>query len=380
MNFTLQPITVQDSEYVAILFDYDEEIKNHVKAFPARWNMELKVWQVPYRPGVINKIFKYLKPYGYVDYSLYKKAFDDEQELKRRINERAQQKPALERRVPTKHLADFETFQTDLRTRRYAESTIRTYEAMITIFLAYHAEHDLNLLSSDDINRFVHQFFIEYNYSTSTQRQFLGALRLFYEKRHQRKLDLDRLEAPPRERVLPKVFSKEEVMAIFKKIRNPKHRMALSLQYACGLRVGELLQLRVRDIDFDRRVINVIQSKGSKDRRIPISNKILAHIEDYLKLYNPPDYFLTGQGGGKYTRSSINNILKLAAKKAGIERPVFSHMLRHSYATHLLESGVDLRFVQELLGHNSSRTTEIYTHVSTRMLRDIKSPFDDLDL
>ena len=380
MNFTLQPITVKGQSYVAILFDFDFEVKEHVKAFPARWNSNLQVWLVRFRPGIIGQLFTYLKPLGHVDYSLFKKVKKDEEELKQRINLQAKQKPTLERRVPKRHEADFKVFQTDLRAHRYAANTIRTYESMITIFLAHHADYNLNLLTSDDINRFVHQFFIEYNYSASTQRQFLGALRLFYQKRHQRKLDLDRLEMPARERSLPKVFSKQEVHAILGKIRNPKHRMAISLQYACGLRVGELLRLRVRDIDFQREVIYILRSKGGKDRRIPLSEKIKQHLQHYLKYYDPQDYLLAGQGGGQYSRSSINQVLKRAAKQAGIDRPVYSHMLRHSYATHLLESGVDLRFVQELLGHNSSRTTEIYTHVSTRMLKDIKSPFDDLDL
>ena len=153
----------------------------------------------------------------------------------------------------------------------------------------------------------------------------------------------------------------------------------LSVIYSCGLRCGELLALKPADIDSKRNIVLLKNSKGKKDRIVPLSPKILDMLRDYYKICKPKHYLFEGQTEGRaYEARSLQLILKQALKKTGIKKPVTLHWLRHSYATHLLESGTDLRYIQELLGHNSSKTTEIYTHVSTKNLQQIKSPFDDL--
>lgn len=153
----------------------------------------------------------------------------------------------------------------------------------------------------------------------------------------------------------------------------------LSLIYSCGLRCGELLALQPHHIDSKRNIVFIKQSKGKKDRIVPLSPKVLLLLREYYKTYKPKVYLFEGQEVGKpYSDKSLQSVLKQALNKAGIKKPVTLHWLRHSYATHLLESGTDLRYIQELLGHNSSRTTEIYTHVSTKSIQLIKSPFDDL--
>lgn len=153
----------------------------------------------------------------------------------------------------------------------------------------------------------------------------------------------------------------------------------LSLIYACGLRRGELLNLKLIDIDSNRGLLRINQGKGNKDRVVPISEKILELLREYYRYEKPKVYLFEGTTSGQtYSPTSLQEVLKSAVKKSGIKKPVTLHWLRHSYATHLLESGTDLRFIQELLGHNSSKTTEIYTHVSQKSLQKIKSPFDDL--
>ena len=153
----------------------------------------------------------------------------------------------------------------------------------------------------------------------------------------------------------------------------------LSLIYACGLRRSELLNLSLSDVLSDRNVLFIRQSKGKKDRVIPISNKIIEMLRTYYKAYKPKVWLFEGQNAGeRYSERSLQLVLKQALKKAGNTKPVSLHWLRHSYATHLLESGTDLRYIQELLGHNSSKTTEIYTHVTTKSLQQIRSPFDEL--
>lgn len=194
-----------------------------------------------------------------------------------------------------------------------------------------------------------------------------------------KQIDIDIIHRPRTERKLPRVLSKEEVKTILTAHGNIKHRTMLSLIYACGLRRSELLNITFKDINRDRLTLHVFQSKGKKDRIVPLSPKILEMIEDYYRAYRPKVWLFEGQEPGEqYSHKSLQNVLKQALLKTKISKPVTLHWLRHSYATHLLESGTDLRYIQELLGHNSSRTTEIYTHVSTKNIENIKSPFDDL--
>jgi len=152
----------------------------------------------------------------------------------------------------------------------------------------------------------------------------------------------------------------------------------ISLQYGCGLRVSELLSLKPEYFNKDRNTVMILNSKGRLDRRLKVSDSLLQLLREYYRSYKPKEYLFEGQTGGAYSYNSVNKVLQNAAKKAGIKRHVSSHMLRHSYATHLLEGGVDLRYIQELLGHKSSKTTEIYTYVSNHKLESLHSPFDFL--
>ena len=155
--------------------------------------------------------------------------------------------------------------------------------------------------------------------------------------------------------------------------------MMLSLIYSCGLRCGELLALRPVHIDSKRNIVLLKNAKGKKDRIAPLSSKIVEMLREYYLGYKPKTWLFEGQNENtKYDERRLSNVLKQALTKSRISKPVSLHWLRHSYATHLLESGTDLRYIQELLGHSSSKTTEIYTHVSTKSLQQIKSPFDDL--
>ena len=199
-------------------------------------------------------------------------------------------------------------------------------------------------------------------------------------------LDVDKIERPRRENKLPNVLSKEEVRLILNAHSNIKHNTMLSLIYSYGLRRSELLNLRPADIDSKRNIVTIKQAKGKKDRIVPLSPKILIMPRDYYTDYKPKTWLFEGQSENeKYDERSLANVLKQALVKVNISKHGSFHLpagkagwLRHSYATHLLESVTDLCYIQELLGHSSSRTTEIYTHVSTKNIQQIKSPFDDL--
>ncbi|MBN2348419.1 MAG: tyrosine-type recombinase/integrase [Bacteroidales bacterium] len=191
-------------------------------------------------------------------------------------------------------------------------------------------------------------------------------------------LNIEKLERPRKERRLPVVLSQEEIKSIFEEVHNIKHKTLLSLIYSAGLRISEVINLQIKDIDTHRKIIHIKRAKGAKDRLVGLSEKMADMLSNYYSMCEPGEFLFEGPGGGRYSDTSIRNIFRRAVKKAGIRRRVTVHSLRHSYATHLLEQGTDLRFIQMLLGHSSSRTTEIYTHVAVNRLLNIKSPFDTL--
>lgn len=263
--------------------------------------------------------------------------------------------------------------------KRYSSSTVDTYREAVRVFLKYIYPKEPYEVVVDDMVLFVNDFIIANGYSYSYQNQVVNGCKLFFREVMKSPLDVEKFERPRREHKLPNVLSKEEIKAILGALKNKKHRTALSLIYACGLRRGELLNLRLMDVDSKRFLLKINNSKGKKDRVIPISENIVLMLRDYYIEEKPINWLFEGQVKGRqYSATSLSEVLSNAVQKANIKKPVTLHWLRHSYATHLLESGTDLRYIQELLGHASSKTTEIYTHVSTKSLQKIKSPFDDL--
>ena len=183
---------------------------------------------------------------------------------------------------------------------------------------------------------------------------------------------------PRRGKKQPVVLSMEEVQKMIAMTGNLKHKLMLSLLYAAGLRRSELLNLKIKDIDISRNVINVRAGKGNKDRQTLLAESLKNQLQDYLKEYQPKEYLFEGQTGGKYATSSLAKVVKKSAKAAGINKEVTPHVLRHSFATHLLENATDIRYIQELLGHSSIKTTERYTHVANTTQNKITSPLDKL--
>lgn len=281
------------------------------------------------------------------------------------------------RKIKSGHIECPEAYLQKLELRKYSNSTIRTYVSFFEAFLNHFHEPDPLKLNEQDIRRYLKSL-IAKNRSNSTINQALNAIKFYYEIVEGMPNRFYDLERPRREEKLPKVLSKEEVAAMLKHTGNIKHRMIISLLYGSGLRRGELLQLKIEDIDSKRMLIHVQGAKGNKDRQTILSQKVLEDLRVYYKEWHPQYYLFEGPGKVKYSAGSVLKVVKRAAKKAGILKTVTPHMLRHSFATHLLEAGTDLRYIQSLLGHNSSRTTEIYTQVATTHLQTIVSPFDSL--
>jgi len=245
--------------------------------------------------------------------------------------------------------------------------------------LVFHREKLIIDITNEDVVIYNNEYILKNKFSGSYQNQIVNAIKLFFKIVKDSNIEIEKIHRPKREKVLPNVLSKEEVKAILEAHGNIKHKAMLSLIYSCGLRRSELLHLKFSDIDSKRGIVIIRQGKGKKDRIAPLSLKILSLLRQYYTTYKPRVWLFEGQDAGEqYSEKSLQSVLKQALYKTGITKPVTLHWLRHSYATHLLESGTDLRYIQELLGHSSSKTTEIYTHVSTKSLQQIKSPFDDL--
>jgi len=263
---------------------------------------------------------------------------------------------------------------------RYSPRTRESYLAMLEFFFRYFSMADPAEITEGDISKFLHDFIIKLGYSPTYQNQMVSAIKIYYTIAGKGKVDPDFLERPRRRRSLPKVFSKEEVSAILNSSGNLKHKLVLWIIYSCGLRRSEVTNIRLIDLDRERNILHIREGKGMVDRFVPVPEKVWVKVDEYTKAYKPRDYLFEGQAGGRYSSESVYHVFKEALVKAGIKKEVGVHSLRHSYATHLHENGLDIRYIQELLGHKSTRTTEIYTHVSRRNLIAVRSPIDDLDV
>ena len=266
-----------------------------------------------------------------------------------------------------------------LEIKRYSLHTARAYVGLFAAFRKHFGDRPLIEIGEPEIRRYMH-LIVKSGKSRSHQNQVINAIKFYYEQvlnMPQRFYDIDR---PRQELKLPQVLSEEEVRRMIAVTSNVKHKAILVTLYSCGLRLSELLDLRLTNIHSDRNLVSIKGAKGRKDRNTILSATTLQLLRKYFKIYRPKDYLFEGQAGGRYASKSVAAIVTRAAKAAGIRRHASPHTLRHSFATHLLEQGTDLRFIQALLGHSSSKTTEIYAHVSTKTISQIKSPIDKLEI
>lgn len=263
-----------------------------------------------------------------------------------------------------------------LKGKRYSPSTIHTYTFFVADFVNFHTQTPLEELTKRSVELFIEKVFVDRKYSISSQRQFISALKLFIAFYPNTKIDDLQLERPKKSQHLPNVLSQEEVLRIIQVTKNLKHRAIIALLYSCGLRISELINLKLIDFTIERKQLIVKESKGRKDRYVSLADSFLPLLSNYYYSFKPKVYFVEGQGGFKYSAESIRQFLRKSCKEAGVHKVVTPHTLRHSYATHLLENGVDIRYIQSLLGHARPETTMIYTHVKRKDLMQISNPLD----
>jgi len=264
--------------------------------------------------------------------------------------------------------------------KSYSPRTMKIYKDHLIVFLNHWKEDELNDLSSERITEFVHSVISTSNYSRSYQNQMINAIKLYLRVMQNRKLDALDLPRPKKERKLPVVLSRDEIKLIITQTYNLKHRTVISIIYGTGIRLGETVNIMVRDIDFQRKLIHIRAGKGKKDRIVPLPESLVKQLNIYLNQYKPVEYLFEGSGNRKYSPRSVQSIFKKALKETKIPKNATIHSLRHTFATHSLEDGIDIRLIQEILGHASIRTTEIYTHISNTTILSIQSPLDKLGL
>ena len=378
---TLKNASHNDKEVVQIFFKRNNVIMQLLRGNNnLLWSKRMSCWYLPYTKSVKQDLFQLLTGAAFLNYDCLSNNPVSEKDNSGLQFKQTTPNPAAELQALSEEaVIKSGEFREWLLSKRYSLSTVNTYCDALKTFLRYYTGKALAEISNSDVILFNNHYILANKFSASFQNQVVNAIKLFFSIIENKKIDPDLIHRPKRAKLLPNVLSKQEIKLILQALSNIKHKAMLSLIYSCGLRRAELLNLRLRDIDSNRNLIIIRQSKGRKDRIAPLSEKILILLRDYFVAYKPKVWLFEGQGKkDKYDERSLACVLKQALEKSKINKPVTLHWLRHSYATHLLENGTDLRYIQEILGHSSSRTTEIYTHVSNKSIQRIISPFDSL--
>jgi len=353
---------------VKIIAGFNKTLIAGIKEIPYnRWEKNNKWWTVPFSEIIVERLKNVCK----------------ELELEVRWEEEPSGQGGVKRiskyDIPNYRRAP-ESYRNKHIELRSSPHTIRHYISAFEEFINYFYRYDIDSITEPQIMEFIRYLVAERQVSVSYQNVAINAIKFYYEKvlKGQRKFYF--VDRPRRDKTLPSVLNVEEITAMIKIADNIKHRLIIMFAYSSGLRLGEVVRLKLSDLDRNRMQVRVEQSKGRKDRYTKLSGKILPVLDDYIREYRPVDLVFTGPSGNPYSERSVQEVVKKIAREAGVHKQVTPKTLRHTFATHCLENGVDLRYIQNMMGHESSKTTEIYTHITTRGFDKIKSPMDELDI
>ncbi|AFL83658.1 site-specific recombinase XerD [Belliella baltica DSM 15883] len=355
-----------------LYFGFHAELMKVLKSFPYyKWDSKSKSWSIPYSEQFLEEIKKRIVEFGM-------ELIYQEEKNEDRVKRKSQEKIPNYRKCPEEYIYKLEE-------RRYSPSTVRAYVPLFEEFINHFPSTLIEEMGEKEVMEFSRYLVTERKVSSSHQNQAINAIKFYFEKVKGGERKYYHVDRPVREKILPEVLSEEEVSAILKATINLKHRAILMTIYSAGLRISELINLKIKDIDSNRMQIRIEQGKGKKDRYTLLSSKALEILRIYIKQERPHYYLFEGQGSKiekplKYSARSIQSILKQSLQRTEIKKKITVHTLRHSFATHLLENGTDLRYIQSLLGHESPKTTQIYTHITTKGFDQIKSPLDGLDI
>lgn len=349
---------------IVITFSYDPKFVAMVKSIEGhRWHPDKKHWSFPYSENILKEILSVFN--------------GEEVQLDSTLQFSVTQKVHAQ---PSKQSQTTEAVKKELKLRGYSQKTQKAYLHHIGRYISYSAK-DPKELDEKHIRDYMLHLIDKEKVSRAYHDQAVSAVKFLYDNVLRMPKTVGNLPRPKKEHKLPTVLSQEEVGQVLRAIKNQKHRAIMMLVYSAGLRVSEIVKLRVEDIDSNRNLIHIKGAKGRKDRYSVLSVVALRELKEYWKQYKPNRWLFPGAKMDRHISTrTVEAIFETAVKGTGIKKKISVHTLRHSFATHLLEGGTDLRYIQELLGHKSSKTTEIYTHVSNKDLGRIKSPLDNLAL
>ncbi len=364
---TLKHVRHRKDNQISLQFIYNKDLINIAKSnLKAKWSQTLKSWYIKNNPKNLKLIYS----------TFNKHAFINGTEFFNKPPKKTKLHVKRVRVLTAENKTLLNNFYTYLKGKRYSASTIRAYTFFVADFIEYHNSKNIESLTNRDVELFLENSFVKRGYSISTHRQFVSAIKLFSNFKPECNIDNLNLERPKKSNKLPSVLSQEEIIDLIRCTKNLKHRAVIALLYSCGLRVSELINLKLTNINIDRKQLFIENSKGRKDRYVSFADSFIPLLTNYYLSYKPNYYFVEGVKGKKYSAESIRQFIKRNCKIAKIYKVVTPHTLRHSYATHLLENGVDVRYIQSLLGHARPETTMIYTHVKRKDLMQISNPLD----
>ncbi len=357
------------NKIILLKFNYNEKLKNAVKKIPdCKWSNTKKSFYINYRSDYKHYLLRF------VDKNYFRKTEKNIKNPDIQVNNEEKIKD-----IDNRTSAWLSKFKQHLENKRFSKSTVDNYVFHVKHMLNYFIERNPEELTNEDIERYIHEYIIRRQRSASFQKVAISAFKKFFGIIRNVYIDIEEVERPKNARHLPSVFNQKEIKNLLDSTNNLKHKLILSLIYSSGLRLGETTNIKINDIDTRRKLICIRQAKGKKDRYSLLSSSITSLLNSYLDIYKPKIWLFEGNNGKQYNKSNIQKIFKRAKEKANINKFGGVHTLRHSFATHLLDKGTDLRYIQELLGHKSTKTTEIYTHVTNKDLGKITSPLDELD-
>jgi site-specific recombinase XerD len=383
-TIVLRPLYHRGKERIAICFAFNNALSEKIKQLSdARWSRTHRCWYVPLTQAHYTALKAALSPLAQLDitslrqYVAQRKVIQPLAEKKESIS---QKRSYLLQTFPLskENLVAFDRFQQTLQLKAYSKNTIRTYCTEFHCLLRLLDGVTVSSLTKAHLESYLLWLVKKRGYRESHLHTAINALKFYFEQVEGRGKEFYDIPRPKKPLKLPHILAEEEVVTLVKATANLKHRALLMTAYGAGLRVSELVGLRLSDIDSKRMLIFVEQSKGKKDRMVPLSKLLLETLRLYVKEYKPTHYLFEGESGKAYSTRSAQEVLKEAKKRAGIYKKGSIHSLRHSYATHLLEGGTDIRYIQSFLGHNSLKTTLRYTHVMMPKIGNIGSPLDKL--
>ncbi len=370
-SITLKHLLIKNKKCIGLKFASDKVINSLIKELKGLyWSNEFGMYFLINNQNNLNHVFNLFRGVAWVNTNYFFDTIRSKQ-----LNEEFDISWFRKRKQNDGFKFCPDNYLNKLELKKYANNTVKTYVSCFEKFINYYYNEDIDQIDENDVRNYLLKL-IQQEKSDSYINQSINSIKFYYEIVLGLPNRFYSIERPRKKKKLPVILSKSEVKNIINVTINLKHKCILALLYSSGLRRSELINLKINDIDSERMMIKVNDAKGKKDRYTLLSNSILKDLREYYIEYKPKEYLFEGQNGGQYSPTSIVNILKKASNKAGIKKRITPHTLRHSFATHLLESGTDLRYIQILLGHSSTKTTEIYTHVAKNSFAAIKNPLD----